>query len=53
MEVVKIYTGKYPEPTPGSAGLNTQVAGGICSVSNLSNSSGGIIPGGLVESDLG
>lgn len=52
-EVVKIYTGDYAEPTFGSAGLKTQVPGGVVTVSNFSTMAGGIKPGNLIETDLG
>lgn len=51
-EVVKFPTeGKRLHPTKGSAGLCTQVPGGMTTVSNLASATGGIAPGKLVQTD--
>ena len=52
-EVVKFSPpeGKRPRPTKGSAGLCTQVPGGMATVSNLASATGGIAPGKLVQTD--
>lgn len=51
-EVVKFPPeGKRLRPTKGSAGLCTQVPGGMATVSNLASATGGIAPGKLVQTD--
>lgn len=51
--VVKVVSSKaYPQPTQGSAGLATQVAGAMASVSNLAGATGGIKPGTLAQRDI-
>lgn len=49
--VVKCVSG-HIGPTKGSAGLQTQVPGGITSVSNLASATGGIAPGNVAQSDV-
>lgn len=51
-ENVNVSTGAAITPTPGSAGLNTQVPGQSSTVSGLADASGGIAPGNLVEADI-
>lgn len=51
-EVVKFPPeGKQRTPVKGSAGLCTQVPGGMTTVSNLARATGGIAPGKLVQTD--
>lgn len=51
-EVVKFPPdGKRRTPFKGSAGLYTQVPGGMATVSNLASVTGGIAPGKLVQTD--
>jgi hypothetical protein len=51
-EVVKFPNVDKPQhPATGSAGLRTQVPGGIASVSNLARATGEISPGGIVQTD--
>ena len=53
-EVVKVVSSSMvTQTTLGHAGLKTQVPGGMCTVSNLSGTTGGIKTHNLVESDLG
>lgn len=51
-ENVNVSAGAAITPTPGSAGLNTQVPGQSSTVSGLADASGGIAPGNLVETDI-
>ena len=51
-ENVNVSTGAAITPTPGSAGLQTQVPGQSSTVSGLADASGGIAPGNLVETDI-
>lgn len=51
-ENVNVSTGAAITPTPGSAGLKTQVPGQSSTVSGLADASGGIAPGNLVETDI-
>lgn len=44
--------GANPTPTPGSAGVESQVAGAATTVSNVAGATGGIGAGNLVERDL-
>lgn len=44
--------GKNPQPTPGSAGVNSQVAGAATTVSNVAGATGGIGGGNLIQTDL-
>lgn len=44
--------GKNPTPTPGSAGVQSQVGGAATTVSNVAGATGGINAGNLIESDL-
>lgn len=44
--------GQYPQPTPGHAGLDTQLPGNATTVSTVAGSTGGIAPGNLVEVDI-
>lgn len=37
--------------TPGSVGLNTQIPGGVATVSAVASATGGIRPGGFIETD--
>ena len=50
-EVVNV-GGANPAPTPGSAGVQSQVAGAATTVSNVAGATGGIGAGNLVERDL-
>lgn len=50
-EVVNV-GGQNPTPTPGSAGVNTQVGGAAATVSNVAGATGGIGAGNLVQTDL-
>lgn len=51
-EVVKFPPeGKRRTPIEGSAGLCTQVPGGMATASNLASATGGIAPGKLVQTD--
>lgn len=43
---------KRLEPTPGSAGLRTQISGAGATVSNLAAATGGISSGHFIESDV-
>ena len=51
-ENIKVGSGQPLTPTPGSAGINSQLPGNASTVSNLANASGGIAPGHLVETDI-
>lgn len=51
-ENVNVSTGAAITPSPGSAGLPTQVPGQSSTVSGLAGASGGIAPGNLVETDI-
>ena len=44
--------GQNPTPTPGTAGVQSQVGGAATTVSNVAGATGGIGPGNLVQSDL-
>ena len=44
--------GTNPTPTPGSAGVSSQVSGAAATVSNLAGATGGIDGGNLVQPDL-
>lgn len=44
--------GQNPTATPGTAGVQSQVAGGATTVSAVADATGGVGPGNLVESDL-
>ena len=44
--------GTNPTPTPGTAGVQSQVGGAATTVSNVAGATGGIGPGNLVQSDL-
>lgn len=44
--------GQIPTPTPGTAGVKTQVGGAATTVSNVAGATGGIGPGNFVQSDL-
>lgn len=50
-EVVQV-GGKNPTPTPGSAGVKSQVAGAPTTVSQVADATGGIDGGNLIEPDL-
>lgn len=50
-EEVKV-GGSYTQPTEGSAGIKSQVAGAAATVSNLAGSTGGVSAGNLVQSDI-
>ncbi len=51
MEHVQVVDTSAIEPTKGSAGLRTQLAGHATTVSNLSFASGGIGRGTMIERD--
>lgn len=51
-EVVKFPQSRPAGPTTGSAGLRTQVPGGIATVSNLASATGGIGPGTLAQREV-
>lgn len=51
-EKVKAVSGGSPQPTHGTAGVNSQVAGTAATVSNLAGATGGIGAGNLVQPDL-
>lgn len=44
--------GTNPQPTPGTAGVQSQVGGAATTVSNVAGATGGIDAGNLVERDL-
>lgn len=44
--------GKNPTPTPGTAGVASQVSGAPTTVSGVADATGGVGPGNLVQSDL-
>ena len=44
--------GKNPTPTPGTAGVASQVPGAPTTVSGVADATGGVDPGNLVQSDL-
>lgn len=44
--------GKNPTPTPGTAGIASQVPGAPTTVSGVADATGGVGPGNLVQSDL-
>ena len=44
--------GKNPTPTPGTAGVASQVPGAPTTVSGVADATGGVGPGNLVQSDL-
>lgn len=44
--------GQNPTPTPGTAGVNSQVPGTATTVSSVADATGGVGPGNLVQSDL-
>lgn len=44
--------GKNPTPTPGTAGVASQVPGAPTTVSGVADETGGVGPGNLVQSDL-
>lgn len=44
--------GKNPTPTPGTAGVASQVPGAPTTVSGVADAAGGVGPGNLVQSDL-
>lgn len=44
--------GQNPTPTPGTAGVKSQVGGAATTVSNVAGATGGIGPGNFVQSDL-
>ena len=44
--------GSYSTPTPGTAGVNSQVGGAAITVSNVAGATGGIDAGNLVERDI-
>lgn len=48
---VKVVSSKC-EPSRGSAGLKTQVPGGMTTASNLASATGGISPGNLAQRDV-
>ena len=50
-EVVNV-GGTNPTPTPGSAGVQSQVPGTVTTVSAVADATGGVGPGNLVQSDL-
>ena len=50
-EVVNV-GGTNPTPTPGSAGVQSQVPGTATTVSSVADATGGVGPGNLVQSDL-
>lgn len=49
---VNVTTGDELKPSPGSAGLNTQLAGQSTTVDAIANASGGIDAGQLMEVDI-
>lgn len=51
-EVVKFPQGRPAQPTTGSAGLRTQLPGGVATVSNLASATGGVGPGNLAQRDV-
>ena len=42
----------YPQPTAGSAGVKSQVAGGLTTVSGVAGATGGVGSGNLIQSDI-
>lgn len=50
-ETVKV-GGTHPSPTPGSAGMSTQVAGQPVTVGSVAGSTGGVGAGNLIERDI-
>ena len=44
--------GTHATPTPGSAGVNSQVAGTATTISSVAGATGGVAGGNLIESDL-
>lgn len=50
-EVVNV-GGQSPTPAPGTAGVQSQVAGEATTVSNVAGATGGIAGGNLVETDI-
>ena len=50
-EVVKV-GGTNPTPTPGTAGVQSQVPGAAATVSNAAGATGGIAGGNFIEADL-
>lgn len=51
-EIVKFPKGTLMPPSKGSAGLPTQIPGGIATVSNVAGASGGLRPSGLMQRDI-
>lgn len=52
-EVVKFPGNRKIRVCTGSAGLKTQVPGGVATVSSLATATGGIGAGGFVPTDIG
>lgn len=50
-EVVKVVSTRNTHPSPGSAGIKSQLPGGCTSISSVSAATGGI-GGKLVQSDV-
>lgn len=50
-ETIKFPTGSAVGMTPGSTGLPTQLPGGVATVSALASATGGVRPGGMIETD--
>lgn len=49
--VVKTVGSGHPETNPGSGGLKCQMPGYAATVSAIASTTGGIRPGGLIETD--
>ncbi len=52
LETVEVGGGQTPQPSPGTAGIPSQMPGAAATVSNLEGGTGGIAPGNLVEVDI-
>lgn len=50
-EHIQIVDSPTIQPTLGSCGMQTQVSGGVCTVSAVAAASGGIGRGHLIETD--
>lgn len=50
-EDIKFPTQPKGTTIPGSAGLHSQIPGGVTTVSTVAAATGGIRPGGLIETD--
>lgn len=50
-ETIEFPSHRRTKSSPGSVGLSTQVPGGMTTVSGVAAATGGIRPGGIIETD--